>query len=235
MAIITKTTACALGASRAGLVVAGTIRVGVYDAAGTELIAPDIAGITERGTSGYYYDTIPNFNTTWSGEIRWTLADGTFLIGDTFDASAPTLAEIVAGIWSALTSTLTTVGSIGKRISDFLTGDAFVRLGAPAGASVSADIAAIKAKTDNLPSDPADASVIAGLIAAIPQGLTAGQDARLSHIEAAAGLDTTRPSTQVTVRNVTTETLPIPGGGNVVRTITKTGRDASTSTVIEEE
>jgi hypothetical protein len=75
------------------------------------------------------------------------------------------------------------------------TGDSFARLGAPAGASVSADIAAIeaqtddigaagagltalasaadlttlagevalvKAKTDNLPSDPADASVIAG-------------------------------------------------------------------------
>lgn len=50
-----------------------------------------------------------------------------------------------------------------------MTGDAFARLGAPAGASVSADIAAVKTvddaiklKTDNLPSDPADASVIAG-------------------------------------------------------------------------
>lgn len=54
------------------------------------------------------------------------------------------------------------------------TGDAYARLGAPAGASVSADVAAvkvdtaaIKAKTDNLPSDPADASVIAGLIAGV--------------------------------------------------------------------
>jgi hypothetical protein len=49
-----------------------------------------------------------------------------------------------------------------------MTGDAFARLGAPAGASVSADIAAVKSvddavklKTDNLPSDPADASDIA--------------------------------------------------------------------------
>lgn len=49
-----------------------------------------------------------------------------------------------------------------------MTGDAFARLGAPAGASVSVDIAAVKsvddavkAKTDNLPSDPADASDIA--------------------------------------------------------------------------
>lgn len=47
------------------------------------------------------------------------------------------------------------------------TGDAYARLGAPAGASVSADIAAvkvdtaaIKAKTDNLPSDPADESLV---------------------------------------------------------------------------
>lgn len=70
------------------------------------------------------------------------------------------------------------------------TGDAFARLGAPAGASIAADVAtvagyldtevaailaavdtevaAIKAKTDNLPDDPADASVISGLIDAIP-------------------------------------------------------------------
>lgn len=43
-----------------------------------------------------------------------------------------------------------------------MTGDAFARLGSPAGASIAADIAAIQAKTTNLPSDPADASVIAG-------------------------------------------------------------------------
>jgi hypothetical protein len=77
-----------------------------------------------------------------------------------------------------------------------MTGDAFARLGAPAGASVSADVAAvksdtaailvdtgttldgaiatidtvvdaIKAKTDNLPSDPADASIVAAATDAI--------------------------------------------------------------------
>lgn len=68
----------------------------------------------------------------------------------------------VQAIWDALSSALTTAGSIGKRIVDFLTGDAFARLGAPAGASVSADVAsvktdtaAIKLKTDNLPTSPA--------------------------------------------------------------------------------
>lgn len=47
------------------------------------------------------------------------------------------------------------------------TGDSFARLGAPAGASVSADVAAIHAKTDNLPSDPADESSIQGALATI--------------------------------------------------------------------
>lgn len=58
----------------------------------------------------------------------------------------------VQAIWDALTSALTTVGSIGKKLADWVigttqTGDSFARLGAPAGASVSADIAAIKSDT----------------------------------------------------------------------------------------
>lgn len=76
----------------------------------------------------------------------------------------------IQAIWDALTSALTTVGSIGKRISDFLTGDAYVRLGAPAGASVSADIAAIEAQTDD--------------IGAAGAGLTALGDARLANLDA---------------------------------------------------
>jgi hypothetical protein len=53
----------------------------------------------------------------------------------------------VQAIWDALTSALTTVGSIGKRLVDNLTGDIYARIGAPAGASVSADIAAVKTDT----------------------------------------------------------------------------------------
>ena len=63
------------------------------------------------------------------------------------------------------------------------TGDNFARLGAPAGASVSADIAAvagyidtevgaIKAKTDNLPSDPADASDISSAFSTVNSTLS---------------------------------------------------------------
>lgn len=53
------------------------------------------------------------------------------------------------------------------------TGDAFARLGAPAGASVSADVAVIAAKTTNLPADPADASDIAAAFAAVPAAVLA--------------------------------------------------------------
>lgn len=52
----------------------------------------------------------------------------------------------VADIWNALTSGMSTAGSIGKRIVDYLTGDIFARLGAPTLASVSTDIADIRSR-----------------------------------------------------------------------------------------
>jgi hypothetical protein len=52
----------------------------------------------------------------------------------------------VNSIWSYLTSSINTSGSIGKRVIDFLTGDIFTRLGTPAGASVSADIASARSE-----------------------------------------------------------------------------------------
>ncbi len=61
-------------------------------------------------------------------------------------------AAAVQAIWDALTSALTTASSIGKKLADWTlgtaqTGDSFARLGAPAGASVSADVAAVKVDT----------------------------------------------------------------------------------------
>lgn len=70
--------------------------------------------------------------------------------------------------------TFTVAGQIDANVLDWksatapaMTGDAFARLGAPAGATVSADVAAakvdtaaIKAKTDNLPASPAAVSDI---------------------------------------------------------------------------
>lgn len=158
----------------------------------------------------------------------------------------------IQAIWDALTSALTTVGSIGKRIADFLTGDAYVRigaagagltalgdtrivnldatvssrtkpadtqarvtladtvttytgntpqtgdnfarLGAPAGASIAADlaeieaetddIAAIKAKTDNLPASPAAVGSPMTLTAAYDSAKTAATQASVDEVEA---------------------------------------------------
>ena len=75
-----------------------------------------------------------------------TGAVGSVTAGVTLAAAA------VQAIWDALTSALTTVGSIGKKLADWTigtaqTGDSFARLGAPAGASVSADVATVKSDT----------------------------------------------------------------------------------------
>lgn len=82
------------------------------------------------------------------------LADVTRLLGTAWltpgtagtpDVNLTTTA--LGAIWNRLTSSLSVVGSIGKHLVDYLTGDIFARLGAPAGASIAADIAAVKAET----------------------------------------------------------------------------------------
>lgn len=70
------------------------------------------------------------------------------------------------------------------------TGDSFARLGAPAGASVSADVAAVNAKTTNLPSDPADQSLIIAATDAVMTRLGAPVGADLSADIAAVKGDT---------------------------------------------
>jgi hypothetical protein len=117
----------------------------------------------------------------------------------------------VQAIWDALTSALTTAGSVGKRIVDYLTGDIFARIGAPAGASVSADIAdlhtdvahnhtdittvigyidtevaAIKAKTDNLPASPAAVGSAMTLTAAYDAAKTAASQTSVDTIDGIA-------------------------------------------------
>lgn len=61
----------------------------------------------------------------------------------------PSAAAIADAVWDEATSGHTTGGSFGKLATD-------------TSGYIDTEVAAIKAKTDNLPSDPADASVIAG-------------------------------------------------------------------------
>lgn len=91
-------------------------------------------------------------------------------------------AAAVQAVWDALTAALTTVGSIGKKLADWTigtaqTGDSFARLGAPAGVSVSADIAAVKVDTAAILVDTAE-------IGAAGAGLTALGDARIANLDA---------------------------------------------------
>jgi hypothetical protein len=103
-----------------------------------------------------------------------TGAVGSVTAGVTLAASA------IQAIWDALTSALTTVGSIGKLLVDNITGNAFTRLGAPAGASVSADIAAVKAQTASIQVDTDDiqtrlpAALVSGRIDASVGAMAAG-------------------------------------------------------------
>lgn len=124
-----------------------------YDAAKTAAQAGDamdlIDGALDAG-AGY---TAPD-NASVAEILTDTGTDGVVVAAASKTGYALSGAGVQA-IWDALSSALTTIGSIGKRIVDYLTGDAFARLGAPAGASVSADIAtvdtvvdAIKLKTD---------------------------------------------------------------------------------------
>ena len=72
-------------------------------------------------------------------------------------------AAAVQAVWDALLTALTTAGSIGKKLADWVvgtidtytdntkqTGDTFARLGAPIAASISADIAVVDANVDTL-------------------------------------------------------------------------------------
>lgn len=121
----------------AGTFASGRPEVNTTHWAGTINATPATAGI-------------PDVNVKNAGNTAW--ASGAITAG-VFAADAITAAkiaadvgtEIAAAVWDRLTSALTTVGSIGKMLVDNITGDIYARLGAPAGASVSADVAAVKA------------------------------------------------------------------------------------------
>lgn len=65
--------------------------------------------------------------------------------------------EIGTAVWATATRVLTASTNLGD-----LDDAVLAVLGTPAGVSLAADVAAVNAKTTNLPTDPADASVIAG-------------------------------------------------------------------------
>lgn len=119
-------------------------------------IAADVAGLDGepmRGTDGAV-TSLAGVSTHSAADV-WSVATRSLTDKADFGLSSAERTSLAAAIWGALSSGLTAAGSIGKRLVDYITGDIYARLGAPAGASVSADVAAVKAKTDNLPASPA--------------------------------------------------------------------------------
>lgn len=100
----------------------------------------------------------------------------------------------VQAIWDALSSALTTVGSIGKRLVDYLTGDVYARVGAPAGASIAADI-------DALPTAAENAAALLDLSNGVETSITPRQALRLI-LAASAGKLSGAATTTIVIRNV---------------------------------
>lgn len=152
-----------LGTAAATPTVAGVPEVDVTHLVGVAQSATDLKDFADEG-----YD--PATNKVEGVKTADALTANNDKTGYGLSAAA------IQAIWDALTSALTTVGSIGKKLADWVlgsdnkvilsnnahtgaviptvttltghtpqTGDNFARLGAPAGASVSADIAAVKA------------------------------------------------------------------------------------------
>lgn len=88
----------------------------------------------------------------------------------------PSASSIADAVWNRLTSALTTASSIGKLLVDNINATVGSRatqtsVDTVAG-YVDTEVAAIKAKTDNLPSDPADASDIASAFSSLSSQVT---------------------------------------------------------------
>lgn len=123
---------------------------------------------TPTGTVNSLPDAVPGANggvpTTNGTKVNQTVdltAGQSIAVSDKTGFSLSTAG--VQAIWDALTSALTTVGSIGKKLADWVvgtidtytgntkqTGDTYARLGLPAGASIAADLAVINGYVDSL-------------------------------------------------------------------------------------
>lgn len=142
-------------------------------------LAFDTAGLTayyvrnQGSATAITLATLAAANSAWSSggfkEVDATNMPGVYRL-DVPDAALASGADDVSITLKGATGMAQV--SLNLPLVDNLASDVYARLGAPAGASVSADIAqvygvvdteiaAVKAKTDNLPSDPADASDIA--------------------------------------------------------------------------
>lgn len=107
--------------------------------------------MVQAQTLGIIWDE-PSANHTTTGSLGKAVGDA---------AGGITASAVAAAVWAYLTSSITTVGSIGKLLKDQLDVAVSTRLSeADYTGAANGDIAAIRAKTDNLPGAPAAVSDI---------------------------------------------------------------------------
>lgn len=148
-----------------------------------ELYRPDVTDGETITVSSGAVSTVTTTTTATSVTTVNGLAAGvitaTSIAADAIGAAelaADAVTEIAAGVWDRLTSGLTTVGSAGKLLVDNLNATVSSRASQTSVDTVDdfldTEIAAIKAKTDNLPADPADASDIASSFSTVNSTLS---------------------------------------------------------------
>ena len=134
--------------------------------------ATQIAGSAVSTTSAQIGVNVVNVGGTaqTAGDIYSYLTTNLGLLGANLSAIPKTGFKLASDGLAAITAwTVAITGNITGNLSGSIgsytgntpqTGDAYARLGAPAGASTAADIAAINAKTTNLPASPASTTNI---------------------------------------------------------------------------
>lgn len=159
-AVGSVTGAVTVGTISSGVITATSIASGAITAAkfatdaidATALAASAVTEIqtglaTPTNITAGTITTVTNLtNAPTSGDLTTTMKASV-------TAAVPTSSAIATAVWAVLTSALTTTSSVGKLIADNLNAtisSVYARLGAPAGASIAADLVAIEAETANI-------------------------------------------------------------------------------------
>lgn len=154
-----------VGAMATGVLTATAIAA---DAITDAKVASDVTIASVTGAVGSVTGNVGGNVTGSVGSVATGGITAASIAADAIGASelaTDAVTEIAAGVWDRLTNALTTVGSAGKLLVDNLNATVSSRASQTSLDTVDdfldTEVAAIKAKTDNLPSDPADASDIA--------------------------------------------------------------------------
>lgn len=150
--VTTATNVTTVNGLAAGVITAASIAA---DAITDAKVAADVTIASVTGAVGSVTGAVGSVTGNVGGNVVGSVASvtaGVTVTTNNDKTGYGLSAAAVQAVWDALTTALTTVGSIGKKLADWTigtaqTGDSFARLGAPAGASVSADIAAVKTDT----------------------------------------------------------------------------------------